>query len=102
MSTSGLHQALALQELLEQVGERIKDSPQGRSYTSPDGLAYVLAVGGDGAKEMHDFMMAVGQYLVKLQSRRSDKEAAKVELLRAFDDWLSRQKLEPEPRERSG
>ena len=41
----GLNEALALQSLLEQVGERIKESDQGRSYLSPDGRAYVLAIG---------------------------------------------------------
>ena len=90
---SSLHQALALQGLLEQVGERVKDNPQGRSYLSPDGRAYVLAVGGEGAKEMQDFMTAVGQYLLKAQYGRRDAEAAKAELLRAFEEWLSKQKL---------
>jgi len=90
---SALHQALALQELLEQVGERIKGNPKGRSYLSPDGRAYVLALGGDRAKQMDDFIRAVGQYLVKTQNSRTDKEAAKADLLRAFDDWLSNQKI---------
>jgi hypothetical protein len=89
---SGIHQALALKGLLEQVGERIKDNPQGRAYLSPDGRAYVLAVGGEGAKELNDFMRAVGQYLVKTQNGRGDQEAARAELLRAFDDWLAKQK----------
>ncbi len=90
---SSLHQALALQGLFEQVGERIKDNPQGRSYLSPDGRAYVLAVGGDRAKVMQDFMTAVGQYLMKRQHDRGDMEAAKAKLLRAFEEWLSKQKL---------
>jgi hypothetical protein len=90
---SSLHQALALQGLLEQVGEQIEDKLQGRSYLSRDGRAYVLAVGGEGAKAMDDFMTAVGQYLMKRESRRGDKEAAKAELLRAFDEWLSKQKI---------
>jgi hypothetical protein len=90
---SSLRQALALQELLEQVAERIQDNPRGRSYLSPDGQAYVLALGGDSAKTMHDFMKAVGQYLMKLKNRRGDKEAAKAELLRAFDEWLSKQRI---------
>jgi hypothetical protein len=42
---------------------------------------------------MNDFMKAVGQYLLKVQRARGDKEAAKAELLRAFDTWLSRQKI---------
>jgi hypothetical protein len=91
---SNLHQALALQGLLEQVGERIKDNPQGRSYLSPDGRAYVLAVGGDRAKEMQDLMTAVGQYLMKMQYGRRDTGAAKAELLRAFEEWLSKQQLD--------
>ena len=90
---SGIHQALALQGLLEEVGERLKDSPQGRSYLSPDGRAYVLAVGGSSAKEMNNFMRAVGQYLMKKQNGRGDQETAKADLLRAFDDWLSKQKI---------
>lgn len=85
-------QALALREMLEQVGEQSKDNPQGRSYLSLDGRAYVLAFGGEGAKEMNDFMRAVGQYLLKMQNGRGDKEAAKGDLLRAFDEWLSKQK----------
>jgi hypothetical protein len=90
---SSLHQALALQELLEQLGERIKDNPQGRSYLSHDGRAYVLAVGGDRAKEMQDFMTAVGQYLIKTRHRRDEAGAAKAELLSAFERWLSKQSL---------
>jgi hypothetical protein len=90
---SSLHQALALQGLLEEVGERIKDNSQGRSYLRPDGRAYVLAVGGDRAKAMEDFMTAVGQYLRKMQSGRTDPEIAKAEVLRAFEEWLSRQQL---------
>jgi hypothetical protein len=90
---SGLQQAFALQGLLEEVAERIKDKPQGRSYLSPDGRAYVLAFGGEGAKVMDDFMRAVGQYLMKMQDGRSDKETAKAELLQAFDEWLSKQHL---------
>jgi len=90
---TGLQQALALQGLLEQVGEQIQDHMQGRSYLSPDGRAYVLAVGGEGAKAMDDFMRAVGKYLLKIEHRRCDREAAKAELLRAFDEWLSRQKI---------
>jgi hypothetical protein len=80
---SNLHQAFALQALLEQVGEQIKDKPQGRSYLSRDGRAYVLAVGGDGAREMGDFMTAVGQYLMKTQYGLRDKEAAKAKCNRS-------------------
>ncbi len=90
---SSLHQALALQGLIEQVSERIKEIPGGRSYLSPDRRAYVLALGGDGAKEMDDFMRAVGQYLMKTQHGRHDSEAAKADLLRAFDEWLSKQEI---------
>ena len=90
---SSFQQALELQELLEQVGERIKDKPQGRSYLSPDNLAYVLAIGGDGATVMRDFMSAVGGYLMQVQHGRVKKEDAKAEVLRAFDEWLSKQKI---------
>ncbi len=90
---SNLHQALALQGLLEQVGEQVKDKPQGRSYLSPDGRAYVLAVGGDSAKEMRDFMTAVGEYLMKARYGLRDTGAAKTKLLQAFEEWLSKQQL---------
>jgi hypothetical protein len=90
---STLREALALQSLLEEVGDRIKDKPQGRSYLSPDGRAYVLAFGGDVAKDMDQFMKSVGRYLVKMQDRRVDKDAAREELQRAFEEWLSKQKL---------
>jgi hypothetical protein len=42
---------------------------------------------------MADFMKAVGQYLMKVQHGRGDKEAAKAELLRAFEAWLSKQQI---------
>ncbi len=88
---SGLQQALALQALFEEIGERIKDNPQGRFYSSRDGCACLLALGGDRAKAMDDFMKAVGQYLRKTQYGRGDQEAAKAELVRAFDKWLLKQ-----------
>jgi hypothetical protein len=90
---STLQKALQFQSLLEQVGERIKDNPQGRSYLSPDGRAYVLALGGEGAKAMDDFMNAVGEYLMKTQEPKADKEAAREEIHLAFEEWLSKQKL---------
>ena len=89
---SDFHQALALQALLEQVAERIKDNPQGRSYLTPDGRAYVLAVGDERAQEMKDFMTAVGHYLLKVRRTRGDTNAAKAEVMTAFDEWLSKQK----------
>jgi hypothetical protein len=90
---SNIHEALELQTVIEEVAERIKDYPQGRSYLSPDGQGYVLAFGGDRAQVMNDFITAVGQYLRKVQQKRSDKAAAKEEVLRAFEEWLSKQKL---------
>jgi hypothetical protein len=42
---------------------------------------------------MDDFMKAVGQYLMKERNGHGDKDAAKTELLRAFDTWLSKQKF---------
>jgi hypothetical protein len=86
-------QALALQESLEEVAERIKEMQIRRSYLTPDSRAYVLAFGGDGAQVLSDFMEAVGQYLMKVKNKRTDKDAARVELLRAFDEWLSKQKI---------
>jgi hypothetical protein len=89
---SSFQQALAFQELLEQVGEQVKDNQHGRAYLSPDGRAYVLALGGDRAKQMQDFMTAVGQYLLKVRHGRGDA-TAKADLLRAFEEWLSGQEL---------
>lgn len=90
---AGIHQALELQDLFNQVCERIKDIPEGRSYLSPDGRAFVLAFGGDRAKIMHDFMAAVGRYLMKVQHERGEEESARAEALRAFEEWLSKQKV---------
>lgn len=86
-------QRFAFQELLERVAEGVKDNPHGRSYLTSDNRAYVLAMGGDGAKAMHDFMREVGNYLIKMKSSRGDKEAARAEVLRAFDEWLAKQSL---------
>jgi hypothetical protein len=90
---STLREAFALQSLLEQVGDRIKDKQQGRSYLNPDGRAYVLAIGDDDAKDMDKFMSSVGRYLMKMQDRQANKEAAREEMQRAFEEWLSKQKL---------
>ena len=90
---STIREALAFQSLLEQVGERVKDKPQGRSYLSSDGRAYVLAIGGDDAKDMDEFMSSVGRYLMKMRDRQADKQAAREEMQRAFEEWLSKQKL---------
>jgi hypothetical protein len=86
-------QARALQELLEQVAERIKDDPMGRSYMTPDEDAYVLALGGESAKAMREFMKAVGKYLVETKNGRHVKETATEEVQRAFDEWLSKQEI---------
>jgi hypothetical protein len=96
-----LHQTLYLQGLLEEVGERIKGYDQVRSYLSPDGQGFVLAVGGDRAETMRDFMMAVSQFLWKAQHTRSDRATAKQEVLRAFEEWLSKQKVDQEQRVRA-
>jgi hypothetical protein len=90
---SDLHEAFVLQDMLEQVGEHIKVNPRNRSYLTPDGGAYVLALGGDDAKAMHAFMRAVGQYLVKTENGTRDQEAAKREVLHAFNEWLSKQHI---------
>jgi hypothetical protein len=93
MTDLDIKQALALQRLIEQVAEQIKDFPNGRSYLTPEGDAYVLAFGREHAQEMATFMRAVGQYLLKMKKPRGDKEAAKTEVLRAFDEWLAKQKV---------
>jgi hypothetical protein len=88
-----LADALGIQHHLVALAEAIRGNGFDRSYLTPDGQGYALAVQGEGAKGMNDFMKAVGQYLMKVQHGRGDKEAAKTELLRAFDAWLSRQKI---------
>jgi hypothetical protein len=86
-------EALSIQQELVELAEAIRSHGVDRSYLTPDEKGYVLALQGDGAKSMNDFMKAVGQYLFKMQRRRGQKEAAKAELLQAFDTWLSKQKL---------
>ncbi len=89
-----LHEALELVTLLEEVADRIKDNELSRSYMSPDERAYVLALGGDDAKDMHDFMYAVGKYLTKAKlGTPAEKATARAEMLRDFELWLSKQKL---------
>lgn len=90
---SNLAEALSIQQHLVGLAEAIRTNGFDRSYLTPDGHGYALAVQGEGAKGMDDFMMAVGRYLMKVQRGRGDKETAKVELLRAFDAWLSKQKI---------
>jgi hypothetical protein len=88
-----LTEALGIQHHLVALAEAIRDNGFDRSYLTPDGQGYALAVQGEGARSMDDFMKAVGKYLMKVQHGRGDKEAAKAELLRAFDAWLSKQKI---------
>jgi len=88
-----LTEALSIQHHLIALAEAIKNNGFDRSYLTPDGQGYALAVQGEGAKGMYDFMRAVGQYLMKLQQGYGDREAAKTELLQAFDTWLSKQKI---------
>ena len=88
-----LIEALSIQQHLVALAEAISSNGFDRSYLTPDGQGYALAVQGEGARDMDDFMKAVGQYLMKVQSGRSDKDAAKTDLLRAFDAWLSKQKI---------
>jgi hypothetical protein len=88
-----LDEALGIQQQLVALAEAIKSNEFDRSYLTPDEQGYALAVRGEGARAMVDFMKAVGQYLMKVRHGRSDKQAAKAELLRAFDVWLSKQKL---------
>jgi len=88
-----LAEALTIQQHLVALAEAIRNNGYDRSYLTPDGEGYALAIQGEGAREMNDFMTAVGQYLMKVQHGLGDKEAAKAELLRAFDEWLSKQKI---------
>jgi hypothetical protein len=53
----------------------------------------VLAFGGDMAKDMDEFMTSVGGYLMKMRDRQADKQATREEMQRAFEEWLSKQKL---------
>jgi hypothetical protein len=85
--------SLRIQHHLAALAEAIKGNGFDRSYLTPDGQGYALAVQGQGAKAMDDFMKAVGQYLMKTQHGRGNKEAAKAELLQAFDAWLSEQRI---------
>ena len=89
-----LAEALSIQQHLVELAEVIKSAGFNRAYLTPDEQGYVLAVQGERAKSMYDFMQAVGRYLMKVQKGRGDKAAAKAELLRAFDAWLSNQKIE--------
>lgn len=88
-----LTEALDIQHHLVELAEAIRNNGFDRSYLTPDGQGYALAVQGEAAKGMYDFMKAVGQYLMKVEHGRIDKETAKAELLRAFDAWLSKQKI---------
>jgi hypothetical protein len=88
-----LNEALAIQQHLVGLAEAIKTNGFDRSYLTPDGQGYALAVQGEGAKRMDHFIKSVGQYLMKVQRRGADKDAAKTELLQAFDEWLSKQKI---------
>ncbi len=88
-----LTEALSIQHHLVALAEAIRSNGFDRSYLTPDGQGYALAVQGEGARGMDDFMKAVGQYLMKVQRGRGDKEAAKTDLLRAFDAWLSKQHI---------
>ena len=88
-----LTEALSIQHHLVGLAEAIKSNGFDRSYLTPDGQGYALAVQGDGAGAMDSFMKAVGQYLMTVQHGLDDKDAAKTQLLRAFDTWLSKQKI---------
>jgi hypothetical protein len=85
--------ALSIQHHLVALAEAIRGNGFDRSYLTPDGQGYALAVQGPGAKDMDDFIKAVGQYLMKMKHGGGNKEAAKGELLQVFDAWLSKQKI---------
>jgi len=88
-----LTEALSIQQHLVALAEAIRNNGFDRSYLTPDEQGYALAVQGEGARAMDEFMKAVGHYLMKVQHGRGDREAAKAELFRAFDTWLSKQKI---------
>ena len=88
-----LGHALEIQQHLVGLAEAIRNNGFDRSYLTQDGKGYALAMQGESAKGMDDFMKAVGQYLMKVQYGRGHKDEAKAELLRAFDVWLSKQKI---------
>ncbi len=88
-----LTEAFSIQHHMAALAEAIRNNGFDRSYLTPDRQGYALAVQGEGARAMDDFMKAVGQYLMKERNGHGDKDAAKTELLRAFDTWLSKQKF---------
>ncbi|HWY85753.1 MAG TPA: hypothetical protein VNX28_03460 [Gemmataceae bacterium] len=88
-----LGHALKIQEHLVGLAEAIKRNNFDRSYLAPDGKGYALAIQGEGAKAMDDFMKSVGRYLLATQHGRGDKKAAWTELLKVFEEWLAKQKL---------
>ncbi len=85
--------ALSIQQHIVDLAEAIRSNGFDRSYLTPDGQGYVLALQGEAAKGTYDFMKAVGQYLSKVEHSRGNHESAKNELLQAFDVWLSKQKI---------
>ena len=90
---NSLVEALSIQQHLVGLAEAISTNGFDRSYLTPDRQGYALAIQGEGAMGMDDFMKAVGQYLKKVQRGRDDIVTAKADLLRAFDAWLSKQKI---------
>ena len=88
-----LIEALSIQQHLAALADAIKSNGFDRSYLTPDRQGYALAVQGEGARAMDEFMKTVGRYLMKVQHGHGDKESAKRELLQAFDTWLSKQKI---------
>ena len=88
-----LLEALTIQQHLVGLAEGIRNNGFDRSYLTPDGLGYALAVQGESAKLMDDFMKAVGRYLKASKERRSDDGAARLALLKALDLWLAKQKV---------
>lgn len=91
--TTDFAKAISVQRQLAELTEAIQTLGHGRAYLSPDGQGYALALQGEAAQHMESFMRAVGQYLLKLKEKHADKEAAKAEVVQAFEEWLSKQKL---------
>ncbi|HTU17376.1 MAG TPA: hypothetical protein VMG10_04880 [Gemmataceae bacterium] len=62
-----LTEAINNHQHLVALAEVIRTNGFDRSYLTPDGQGYALAVQGEGARAMSDFMKAVGQYLMTVQ-----------------------------------
>jgi hypothetical protein len=53
----------------------------------------LLVAAGEQAKATNDFMKAVAEYTYKVQHSSDDKATAKQTVMKAFEGFLSKQKL---------